>query len=286
MQELTQEITQHLSDPALVETALVWAGRALVALLIFLVGRWIGRLVGRWTRGMLERARLDETLAQFGGSAASVVVTIVALIAALTHLGVEVTSLIAVLGAATLAIGLAMRDSLSNFAAGAMLMTYRPFGNGDFVEAGGMLGVVEQIGMFHTRMRTTDNREITVPNSRIYGEVITNYTARKTRRIDLDIGISYDDDIQKAKKLLAKIVEQDERLHREPAPIIWVSDLGDSSVDLSLKVWTDTEIFWDVRSDLIEKIKRIFDNYGITIPFPQRDVHLRQDEAKQAESSQ
>ena len=281
-----QEIIDYLSDPTLMETIMLWAGRAVVALLIFLIGRWIGRLVGGGVRRMLERARLDETLAEFGGNAVHVMVTIVALIAALTHLGVEVTSLIAVLGAATLAVGLAMRDSLSNFAAGAMLMTYRPFGHGDFVEAGGILGVVEQIGMFQTRMRTTDNREITVPNSRIYGEVITNYTARKTRRVDLDIGISYADDIQKTKKLLTKILEQDDRLHREPPPIIWVSDLGDSSVDLSIKVWTNTDIFWDVRSDLIEKIKRVFDNYGITIPFPQRDVHLKQEGQETAESSQ
>ncbi len=274
------EALEYLTQPDMMETLMSWGARIGVALLIFLVGRWIGQIVAHWAEKGLVRAQLDETLAQFSRTVIATVITVIALIAALTHLGVEVTSLIAVLGAATLAVGLAMRDSLSNFAAGAMLMTYRPFRNGDFVEAGGIMGVVELIGMFHTRMRTTDNREITIPNSRIYGDVITNFTARDKRRVDLDIGISYDDDIRRAKSLIRKILDSDQRLHKEPEPIIWVSDLGDSSVELAIKVWTDTEVFWDVRSDLIETIKRMFDKYGITIPYPQRDVHLHEEKNK------
>ncbi|WP_406672857.1 mechanosensitive ion channel family protein [Natronospira sp.] len=268
------DIVDVISRPDLIELLLAWTGRIAVALLIFIVGRWIARIMGRQLEKALTRAHMDPTLAQFGGTIAGAVITVIALIAALTHLGVQVTSLVAILGAATLAIGLAMRDSLSNFAAGAMLMGYRPFKSGDFVEAGGQMGVVETVGIFHTKIRTTTNQEIIIPNSRIYGDVITNYSARDRRRIDVTVGISYDDDIAEAKRIIHEVISADSRLHQDPPPIIWVGEMADSSIDLWVKVWTDLDPFWDARSDLLENIKKQFDERGITIPYPQRDVHL------------
>lgn len=267
-------VIEYLTRPDLLAIILDWAGRVAVALIIFLIGRLLAKIVASQIRKALGRAKVDATLAEFGGMVISTLITIVAIIAALTHLGVQVTSLVAVLGAATLAIGLALRDSLANFAAGAMLMLYRPIRAGDFVEAGGQMGIVEAIGLSHTRMRTTTNEEITIPNSQIYGDVITNYSARNRRRIDITVGISYQDDIDKARSIIRKVIAADKRLHKDPEPIIWVGELGDSSVELWVKVWTDTDPFWDVRSDLIKNIKGRFDEEGITIPFPQRDMNL------------
>lgn len=268
------DLVEVVTRPEFIEALLTWTGRLMIALLILIAGRLIARIIGGQLERGMNRARLDPTLAQFGGTIAAAVITIIALIAALTHLGVQVTSLVAILGAATLAIGLAMRDSLSNFAAGAMLMSYRPFKAGDFVEAGGQMGVVESVGLFHTQIRTTTNQEIVIPNNRIYGDVITNYSARARRRIDITVGISYDDDIAEARRVIQDVIAADDRLHKEPAPIIWVGDMADSSIDLWVKVWTDLDPYWDARSDLIENIKKRFDEEGITIPYPQRDVHL------------
>ena len=268
------DVLEVVARPEFIEAVLSWAGRLMIALLIFIIGRWIASIIGRQADKALTRARIDPTLAQFGATITAAVITIIAIIAALTHLGVQVTSLVAILGAATLAIGLAMRDSLSNFAAGAMLMGYRPFKAGDFVEAGGQMGVVETVGIFHTKIRTTTNQEITIPNSRIYGDVITNYSARERRRIDVTVGISYDDDISEAKAIIREVIAEDSRLYAEPPPIIWVGEMADSSIDLWVKVWTDLDPFWDARSDLLENIKQRFDEKGITIPYPQRDVHL------------
>ncbi len=268
------DVLEVVARPEFIEAVLSWAGRLMIALLIFIIGRWIASIIGRQADKALTRARIDPTLAQFGATITAAVITIIAIIAALTHLGVQVTSLVAILGAATLAIGLAMRDSLSNFAAGAMLMGYRPFKAGDFVEAGGQMGVVETVGIFHTKIRTTTNQEITIPNSRIYGDVITNYSARERRRIDVTVGISYDDDISEAKTIIREVIAEDSRLYAEPPPIIWVGEMADSSIDLWVKVWTDLDPFWDARSDLLENIKQRFDEKGITIPYPQRDVHL------------
>lgn len=267
-------LMEYLTRPDLLNIILDWSGRIAIALLIFLIGRLLARFIASQIRKAMGRAKIDATLAEFGGMVVSTLITIVAIIAALTHLGVQVTSLVAVLGAATLAIGLALRDSLSNFAAGAMLMVYRPIRAGDFVEAGGQMGIVEVIGLSHTRMRTTTNEEITIPNSQVYGDVITNYSARNRRRIDITVGIGYRDDIDKARSVIREIIAADSRLHKDPEPIVWVGDLGDSSVDLWVKAWTDTDPFWDVRSDLLKTIKTRFDQEGITIPFPQRDMNL------------
>jgi small conductance mechanosensitive channel len=187
---------------------------------------------------------------------------------------VDTTSLIALLAAAGLAVGLAMKDSLQNFAAGVMLIIFRPFTAGDFVEAGGTAGVVETISIFSTIMRTGDNREVIVPNGAIYNGTITNYSARETRRIDMVFGIGYDDDIRKVKQLLGDILAADERVLKEPAAQVVVGELANSSVNFHVRPWVKSGDYWDVRFDLTERIKLAFDDNGISIPYPQMDVHL------------
>ena len=200
------------------------------------------------------------------------------IIASLNRLGVNTTSLVALLGAAGLAIGLSLQDSLKNFAAGVMIILFKPFKLGDFVEAGGATGVVENISIFSTKFKTGDNKEVIVSNGNIYGGMIVNYTAKETRRIDMVIGIGYNDDIKKAKNIITEILDADERILLDPAPSVSIGELGDSSVNFNVRPWVKTEDYWAVRSDTLEKIKLAFDENGISIPYPQMDVHL--DEVK------
>ncbi|MCZ6560602.1 MAG: mechanosensitive ion channel, partial [Gammaproteobacteria bacterium] len=183
-------------------------------------------------------------------------------------------SFLAIIGAAGLAIGLALQSSLSNFSSGIMLILFRPFKAGDFVEAGGTLGTVEQINVFNTVMKTGDNREIIVPNAQIFGGTITNFSAKATRRIDLIIGIGYDDNIAKARQIIKDILDADERVLEDPAPVILVMELGASSVDLAVRPWVRREDYTTTRSDLLENIKSRLEDGGCTIPYPQQDVHL------------
>jgi small conductance mechanosensitive channel len=191
---------------------------------------------------------------------------------------VNTTSLIALIGAAGLAIGLALQGSLQNLASGVMLIVFRPFKDGDFVEAGGTMGVVEEIGIFTTKMRTGDNKEVIVPNGQIFGGIITNYSKRDTRRVDMVFGIGYGDDIRKAKDIIAGIIAADERILKEPEPLIAVGELADSSVNFNVRPWVKSGDYWSVYFDLNEKIKLAFDDNGISIPFPQMDVHIEKSE--------
>lgn len=256
-----------------------WGFKVLAALGVFVIGLLIARLVTRGLKRALERARLDSTLVTFLGNIAYALLLVIVIIAALSQMGVQMTSALAVLGAMGLAVGLALQGSLSNFAAGVMIIGFRPLRAGDFVEAAGVAGTVDIVGIFNTRLITTDNQEITVSNSQILGDKIINYTARDTRRFNEIVGISYDDDIRKAKEVIQSVLDREDRLLDDPPTQILVWNLGDSSVDLAVRAWTNTDIFWDVRSDLIESIKTELEAAGITIPFPQRDVHLYRDEA-------
>lgn len=250
-----------------------WGMKIVFALLIFVVGFWLGKIFARLSERVVIRARDDQTLAHFLATVVSVIITVLALITALDQLGVPMTGLLAALGAAGLAIGLALKDSLSNFASGVILMIVRPFKAGDFVETASTNGVVERVGLFQTQLRSTSNQVILVPNTSVITANIVNYSERPTRRIDLTIGISYDDDIRQAREVIRKVIEADERLHREPAPIIWTYELNASSVDFAVKAWTNTDIYWDVRSDLVENIKYALDGAGITIPYPHHTVY-------------
>lgn len=253
----------------------IWGFKVLAALGVFLAGLIIARLVTRGLRRALERSHLDATLVSFLGNITYGLLLVIVIVAALSQLGVQMTSALAVLGAMGLAVGLALQGSLSNFAAGVMIIGFRPFRAGDFVECAGVMGTAVNVGIFNTRLVTVDNQEITVSNSQVLSDKIINYTARDTRRFNEIVGISYDDDIRKAKEVIQSVLDSDDRLFDDPPKQILVWGLGDSSVDLAVRAWTNTDGFWDVRSDLIENIKTELEAAGITIPFPQRDVHYR-----------
>jgi len=251
-----------------------WAINIFFALVIFIVGRWVIRILIKVLRKALGRAKMDDILINFVASMTSALLLLFVIIAALNQLGINTTSLIALLGAAGLAIGLALQNSLQNFASGVMLIIFRPFKTGDFVEAGGTSGVVEHISIFTTIMRTGDNREVIVPNGAIYNGTITNYSARETRRIDMVFGIGYDDDIKKAKQILQQLLDADERVLKDPAPLIAVGELADSSVNFNVRPWVKSGDYWAVKFDFTEQVKLTFDAQGISIPYPQMDVHM------------
>lgn len=253
-----------------------WGIKVLLAIAIFVIGRWVAKLILNISERVMRKAKTDEILIHFLGNILYTLLLAVVVLATLEQLGVTTTSAIAILGAAGLAVGLALQSSLSNFASGVMLIIFRPFKVGDYVEAGGTGGMIEKINIFNTLMRTGDNREIIVPNGQIYEGTIINYSARPTRRIDMVFGIGYNDDIKKARDLMMDIIIKDERILNDPEPTISVAELADNSVNLDVRPWVNSGDFWAVRSDLLENIKTAFDVNGISIPYPQRDVHLHQ----------
>lgn len=271
-----KDMIENFDINALIEAALPFAINVLVALAIYIIGRWIAKKLVALLIRIMKVQKLDDALVEFMSSIASVLFSFVVALVALEQLGVDTTSLLALLGAAGLAVGLALKDSLANFAAGVMLILFKPFKLGDFVEAGGIAGVVERISVFSTQFRTGDNREIIVPNSGIYGGVITNFSAKPTRRIDLVIGIGYGDDIKKAQDTLLAILENDERILKDPAPVVAVDELADSSVNFVVRPWVKSADYWAVKWDLLATIKNTFDEKNISIPFPQQDVHMHQ----------
>ncbi len=252
---------------------MTWLINIFFAIAIVVVGRIVVKWLVKLLRKVMIRAEIDPILVNFASSIASALLLLFVFVASLDRLGVDTTSLIAVIGAAGLAIGLALQGSLQNFAAGVMLIVFRPFKLGDFIEAGGVAGVVEKISIFSTIMKTGDNREITIPNGQIYSGTITNYSARDTRRIDMVFGIGYDDDMLKAKQIMVDILDAHELILDEPAPAVAVAELADSSVNFNVRPWVNSSDYWPVRSDLIEKIKLAFDENGISIPYPQMDIH-------------
>ena len=262
-------------DVILAEQVVPYALNVMGAVLILIVGWLIAGWVGKRIRRVCEDSnRLDQTLTPLIAKTVKSVILIATLIAVLSKFGFETTSLVALLGAAGLTIGLAMQGTLSNVAAGVMMLLFRPFEVGDFVSAGGTTGIVDEIGLFMTKMHTLENVFLIVPNSRIWGSEILNYSRNKTRRVDMVFGISYGDDIDKAIRLIRDVLDSEERVLKDPEPLVAVGELGDSSVNLLVRPWTLSSEFWMTRLDLIKAIKQRFDKENITIPFPQRDVHL------------
>ena len=246
-----------------------------IAIAIFVVGRFIAKgLKGLIGKVMARKPDADPMLTDFVGNIVYGLALTFVIIAALGQLGVQTTSLVAVVGAAGLAIGLALQGSLANFAAGVMLLAFKPFRQGHFVEAGGVSGVVENIGLFSTTMRTGDNKEVIVPNGGIYGGTITNYSARDTRRVDLTFGIGYGDDIQKAKEVLNNLIATDPRILRDPAPTVAVGSLGDSSINFVVRPWVASKDYWDVLFDLNERVVDAFAKHDISIPYPTMDINV------------
>ncbi|WP_028574420.1 mechanosensitive ion channel family protein [Desulfonatronovibrio hydrogenovorans] len=259
-----------------VEFAQMWGLKAVAALTIFIVGRIAAKILRNTLRKALHRINVDEMLVSFASNIAYVLLLIVVIIAALNQLGVQTTSFIAILGAAGLAVGLALQGSLANFAAGVMIIIFRPFHVGDFIDAGGSTGTVEEIEIFTTKMKTPDNKLIIIPNSQITSGSITNFSAKDTRRIDLVIGVSYSDDLGKVKSVLESILNDDQRILKDPAPTIGVLALADSSINFAVRPWVKSADYWTTLFDLNKIIKERFDQEGISIPFPQQDVHLHQ----------
>jgi small conductance mechanosensitive channel len=245
-----------------------------IAIVIFFVGKWIAKKIADFAKKlMIKNKNVDDTLANFLDDIIYYILMIVVILTAVKQLGVDTTSFFAILGAAGLAIGLALKDSLGNFASGVMIIMFRPFQVGDFINAAGVSGTVEEVSIFNTVMRTGDNQKLIVPNGSILGGTITNVNAKPERRVDLVIGISYDDDIKKAKEILNSVVEADERVLKDKGITVAVSELADSSVNFVVRAWVNTPDYWNVKFDLTENIKITFDNEGITIPYPQQDVH-------------
>ncbi len=246
----------------------------LAAIAIFVVGRWVAKLLRALSVKLMARAKVDETLSKFLANIVYGLLLTFVVVAAVDRLGVNTTSLAAVIAATGLAIGLALQSSLANFAAGVMLILFKPFKVGDFIEAGGSNGTVEEIHIFSTIMRTGDNVQITVPNGQITGGTITNFTAKETRRIDLVVGCGYGDNLKEVRDFLVSLIAADDRILRDPEPVVAVSELADSSVNFVVRPWVGTGDYWVVRWDLTEKIKLGFDEKGFSIPYPQQDVHV------------
>jgi small conductance mechanosensitive channel len=262
----------------IIETITYWATtysvKLIGAIVLFIIGKWLAGKISRLITKLLERNKVDTTLVNFLEGIIYYTLLIVVVIAVAGQLGINTTSFLTIVGAAGLAIGLALKDSLSNFASGVMLILFRPFNVGDVVSTGGVTGSVAGIALFNTTLHTPDNQKVIVPNSAITSNVITNITANDTRRVELVIGIGYDDDIKKAKEVLNRILQEEERVLDSPEPTIAVSELGDSSVNFVVRPWAKTADYWGVYFGLTEKIKIAFDAEGISFPYPQQDVHM------------
>lgn len=248
--------------------------RIIGAILILIIGRIVASIVRSIVRKILTRSKVDATIVSFFGTMAYFLVLAFTIVAALSKFGVETASFVAILGAAAFAVGFALQGSLSNFAAGVMILLFRPFKVGDFIDAAGVAGVVKEVHVFTTVINTPDNIKIIVPNSKISGDVIKNVTGYDTRRIDMVIGISYGSPIGKAMEIAMNVMKSDPRVLDDPAPQVAVSELADSSVNLVVRPWAKTADYWGARFDITRKIKEAYDENGIEIPFPQRVVHM------------
>ena len=260
------------------ELAVQYGMRIIGAIAILVIGLWLSKKITKTVTKLLRKNKIDETLVRFISSLTYIALVAFVILATISEVGIETTSIVAILGAASFAIGLALQGSLSNFAAGVMLIVFHPFKVGEYIEAAGVKGTVEEIGVFVTRLLTPDNKVIYVPNSKLFGDVITNYSEREIRRVDMVFGISYTDDIDKAKKIISDVLGSHPKVLKDPEPMIVISELADSSVNFAVRPWVKTEDYWTVFFEITETIKKRFDAEGISIPFPQTDVHLFQEQ--------
>ena len=256
------------------EILAVYGLNLFAALAIFFVGKWGVNLLTRWLEKLLLHAKVDQTLARFAKDLCQTGLLIFVILAALARLGIQTASFVAVLGAAAFAVGMALQGSLANFASGVLILFFRPFKVGDVITAGGMTGEVHEIQIFNTILHTGDNVRIILPNSQTTSGAITNFSSNSTRRIDLVVGVAYSDDLQKARKVLQEVLAAEPRVLRNPAPVVAVSDLAESSVNFIVRPWVKSADYWEVRFSLTEKIKIELERNGLSIPFPQREVHL------------
>lgn len=270
MEEQFSEYSDTLI-PAAIEHGLSVVGAILILIAGYIIANWTAKRVKKWAG---SSASIDNTLVPVFAQTTRVFIIIVTILAVLGQFGVETTSIVAVIGASALAVGLALQGTLSNIAAGVMLLILRPFKVGDVVGIGGTMGVVDAINLFTTEMHSFDNIGISMPNSKVWGVEIQNFNRFDTRRVDMEFGIGYNDDMDKAIRIINEILDEDERVMKEPEPLIAISNLGDSSVDIRVRPWTERNNVWPLRYDITRKVKERFDENGVSIPFPQRDVHL------------
>jgi small conductance mechanosensitive channel len=254
----------------------VYGLKIIGSIAIFVIGQKVARFLVKITKKIMDKTKLDETLSKFLSNVLYGVLLILIVLSALSNLGVNTTSFVAILGAASLAVGLAFKDTFANIGAGVLLIFFRPFKVGDFINAAGEAGSVEEINLFSVLMKTGDNKRIIIPNSAVIGKTITNFSANATRRVDLTFGIGYEDDLKLAKQTLLEVVTSDERVLKEPAPFVAVSELADSSVNFVVRVWVKSGDYWGVYFDTTEKVKLTFDEKGISIPFPQMQINTKE----------
>ena len=269
-----EAIKEFMSSAELVPMLSAWAVRIVMALVIYVIGKWVAKKVANFARKLMEGREADPTLVNFLCNIIYAVLLVAVILAALDTVGLPVTSLLAVVGAAGLAIGLALKDSLGNFAAGVMLVMFRPFSKGDVVEVAGVAGKVDEVRIFSTILTTADNKQITIPNGQVAADTITNYTAKDMRRVDMVFGVGYDDDLKVARDVLTRICTGHPKVLDDPAFNIFVLNLGDSSVDFAVRPWVKTEDYWTVWGDVLEQAKVELEAAGCNIPYPQTDVHL------------
>jgi small conductance mechanosensitive channel len=275
-----EQINQWLKEvdtEIFIQYAIDYSVNLIGALLVFLIGKLIAKGIVKFVRNLMGKSELDPIIVSFLSNILYAILFTLVVIAAISTLGVETTSLAAVIAAAGLAIGLSLQNSLSNFASGILVIVFRPFKVGDYIEAGGTAGVVEEVNVFTSHLKTPDNCAVVVPNAQITGGVIKNYSAKKQRRIDLVIGVGYEDDLKKTKSVLEEILSNHEKVLSKPEPLVALSELADSSVNFVVRPWVKTDDYWDVRFDLMMAIKERLDAENISIPYPQSDVHVVSD---------
>jgi small conductance mechanosensitive channel len=269
-----EALTEFFSNEALMPQLMDWAFKLILALAIYVIGKWVARRVTNLVRRLMNAREVDATLVNFLGNIVYAILLVAVIMAALDTLGFPVTSLLAIVGAAGLAVGLALKDSLGNFAAGVMLVLFRPFSKGDFVEVAGVSGKVDDVQIFSTILITPDNKQITIPNAQVYADTITNFTAKDMRRLDMVFGVGYDDDLKVARDVLTRVCTGHPKVLDDPAFNIFVLSLGDNSVNFAVRPWAKTEDYWAVWGDVMEQGKVELEAAGCSIPYPQRDVHV------------
>jgi len=248
--------------------------QVIAAIVILVVGRWLAKLISKLIAKAMKRAKIDDILTNFVKNLSYVALLVFVVIAAMNKLGIDTTSFAVVVGAAGLAIGFALQGSLANFAAGIMLIIFKPFKVGDFVELAGKKGTVKEIQIFNTILNSPDNVRVIIPSGQVTGSNIMNFTVNGTRRVDLVVGVSYDDDLKKAKQVIEHVLAEDNRILADPPTTVAVSELGDSSVNFVVRPWVKTADYWNVYFNITENVKIALDKNGITIPYPQRDIHM------------
>lgn len=264
-----------LDISALGDSALTVLIKIAIALLIFVIGRWLAKKIVTLANTIMVRSHLETTAANFLSRLLYGILLVIVTLAALSKVGVQTTSVVAILGGAAVAIGLSLKDQLSNFAAGIMIVTFRPFVRGDYVQISSYVGTVTEITLINTHLTTTNNHDIIIPNGDITTSAVTNYSSLPNRRVDITIGIGYDADIKTAKQLLLDVAKNNPLAFQDPEPIVRVTNLGDNSVDLTLNVWTTNDDWWSMQCELLEQFKYKLDDEKIDIPFPQRSVHVK-----------